>query len=94
MWYRPARLHRLAGRYDNPIAGVNYIYPPVSDYEFGYDFEDVDGPLIARFMSLFLEWVFFCHMEKCVLCTGMYRNIFVKEEKKLYFNQTTWSHLE
>ncbi len=40
--YRPATLHRLAGRYDNPMpalqqsyAGVNYI-PPVRDYKFGH----------------------------------------------------------
>jgi hypothetical protein len=33
--YRLARLHRLAGRYDNPMPGVNYI-PPVRDYEFVY----------------------------------------------------------
>ncbi len=34
--YRPDRLDRLAGLYDNPkYDEVNYI-PPVRDYEFGY----------------------------------------------------------
>jgi hypothetical protein len=32
--YRPAKLHRLAGRYDNPICR-NQLYPTVRDYEFG-----------------------------------------------------------
>ncbi len=32
--YRPARLHRLAGRYDNPMP--ESTIPPVRDYEFGY----------------------------------------------------------
>ncbi len=30
--YRPARLHRLAGRYDNPICHSR-LYPPQSGYE-------------------------------------------------------------
>ncbi len=75
LWYRPARLHRLAGRYGNPSPESSN--PPLRDYEFGYSFEDSDGPLIVLLMSLFLEWFFFCHMEKCVLCTGMYWNIFL-----------------
>jgi hypothetical protein len=32
--YRPARLHRLAGRYENPMT-ESTIYPAVRDYEFG-----------------------------------------------------------
>jgi hypothetical protein len=32
--HRPARIHRLAGGYDNPYAEVNF--PPVRDYEFGF----------------------------------------------------------
>jgi hypothetical protein len=31
--YRPAS---LCSRYDNPNAGVNFILPPVRDYEFGF----------------------------------------------------------
>jgi hypothetical protein len=33
--YRPARQYGLAGRYDIPYAGVNFI-PPSGIYEFGY----------------------------------------------------------
>jgi hypothetical protein len=33
--YRPARLHRLAGRYTNTLCR-SQLYPPVRDYEFGY----------------------------------------------------------
>ncbi len=33
--YSSILVNRLAGRYDKPYAGVNYI-PPVRDYEFGY----------------------------------------------------------
>ncbi len=33
--YRPARLHRLASRYDNTVP-ESTIYPPFRDYEFGY----------------------------------------------------------
>ncbi len=47
--YRPARLHRLAGRYDNPMPYVAWragtttlcrsqLYPLGRDYEFGYYF--------------------------------------------------------
>ncbi len=32
--YRPARLHRLAGRYDN--LGRSQQYLPFRDFEFGY----------------------------------------------------------
>jgi hypothetical protein len=37
--YRHARLHRLAGRYDNhmPESTTVNVYPPVRDYEFGYN---------------------------------------------------------
>ncbi len=41
--YRPVRLQRLAGRYDNPMP-KSTIYLPFRDYEFGLD----------AFFSLFL----------------------------------------
>ncbi len=34
--YLPTRLHRLAGRYDNPMTESTTVYPPFRDYEFGY----------------------------------------------------------
>ncbi len=50
--YRPARLHRLTGRYDNPIP-ASTLYPPFRDYEFGYS---CVGPrLCACPIQLFLN---------------------------------------
>jgi hypothetical protein len=34
--YRPIRLHRQAGRYDNPMPEPTAVHPPVRDYEFDY----------------------------------------------------------
>jgi hypothetical protein len=34
--YRPARLHRLAVGYDNPMPESNTVFPPSGTYKFGY----------------------------------------------------------
>ncbi len=38
--YCPARLHGLAGRYENPMPESTIVYPPFRDYEFGYWYQE------------------------------------------------------